>query len=69
MFADEEPRSETEGFGSDLQLIATGSKHCEVFEYAFNKTHIHMDDMGALSATKKCMTFSTDSNVQNWLRT
>ena len=52
----------------DLQLIATGNKHCEVFEFAFNKTHIHMDDMGARLAPKKRMTFSTDGNVRNWLR-
>ena len=46
----------------DLQLISTGTKHLENFEYAFNKTHAHLADMGAKLAPSKSVTFSTEKS-------
>ena len=37
----------------DLQLISTGSRHLHHFEYAFNKTHAHLEDMGATNVHKR----------------
>ena len=45
----------------DLQLISTGPRHLHNFEYAFNKTHAHLEDMGARIAPQKCYTCSTST--------
>ena len=31
----------------DLQIIATGPRRLELFEQAFDKTHEHLEDLGA----------------------
>ena len=37
----------------DLLLMATGDRSLPLFEYAYNLTHKHLDDMGAKVAPKK----------------
>ena len=53
----------------DLQLIATGPRHIETFEFAFNRSHEHLQDMGARLAPKKSVVFSTDPKVSSWMQT
>lgn len=53
----------------DLQLLSTGARHLEHFEYAFNKTREHLDDMGAKIAPLKCYTCATNSAARKWLGT
>ena len=52
----------------DLQLISTGNKHLEHFEFAFNKTHEHLFDMGARLAPNKSVIFSIEKSASNYLR-
>ena len=40
----------------DLQLMATGEHHLRLFRDAFDKTHQHLEDMGARLAPKKSIT-------------
>ena len=40
----------------DLQPFATVPRHLENFEYVFNLTHEHMEDMGANMAPSKSVT-------------
>ena len=53
----------------DLQIISTGTRHIEHFIHAFDKTHEHMEDMGARIAPQKCTTFSSETVIREWLRT
>ena len=52
----------------DLLLIATGDKSLQLFEYAYNATHKHLEDMGAKVAPKKCLTFSSSAVNRWWLK-
>ena len=52
----------------DLQIISTGTRHLEHFQYAFTKTHEHLEDMGAKVAPSKCVVFSTSPGRREWLR-
>ena len=42
----------------DLQLVSTGARHLENFQYACSKSHLHLEEMGARIAPDKCNTFS-----------
>ena len=53
----------------DIQLLATGPKHFETFEYAFSKTHTNLDDMGAQLAPTKCIVHSSDKVVSKYMQT
>ena len=53
----------------DIQLTSTGARHLHNFEYAFNNTHAHLEDMGARIARQKCYTCSTNEAARQWLRT
>ena len=52
----------------DLQLLCTGSRRLENFEFGFNETHTHLADMGAKLAPKKSIVFSSDETSRRWLR-
>ena len=52
----------------DLQIIASGTRHLELFELAFDTTHEHLEDLGANIAPKKSMTFSSEAVARKWLR-
>ena len=52
----------------DLQIISTGTRHLDHFQYAYSITHEHLDDMGAKIAPQKCFTFSSDTVSREWLR-
>ena len=39
----------------DLQIIASGTRHLELFEQAFDTTHEHLEDLGAKMAPNKSM--------------
>ena len=52
----------------DLLIIATGARHLEHIEYAFNLTHKHLHDIGAKVAPKKRLTFSSDPAARKWLK-
>ena len=52
----------------DLQLISTGTRHLENFEFAFTKTHKHLADMGAKLAAQKSLTFSSEASAREWLK-
>ena len=52
----------------DLQLISTGSRHANNFELAYNRTHLHLEEMGAKIAPQKCSTFSSGKSTREWLR-
>ena len=45
----------------DLQILATGPRHLELFEQAFDSTHEHLEDLGAKMAPNKSMTFSSEA--------
>ena len=51
----------------DLLIMATGDNSLELFEYAYNATHKHLEDMGAKVAPKKCLTFSSNVANRRWL--
>ena len=52
----------------DLQVISTGARHLDHFEYAFTKTQEHLEDMGAKVAPHKCYAFSSDRKAREWLK-
>ena len=52
----------------DLQIFATGPLHLEWFTHAFDKTHLHLQDMGARIAPSKSLTFSSNNTARQWLR-
>ena len=52
----------------DLQIIATAPKHLEHFEYAFDLTHEHLDDMGAKLEPATSVTFTSEAADRKWLR-
>ena len=52
----------------DLQILSQGGTHLKHFEYAFNKTHKHIEDMGGRLAPTKSVTFASDETSRNWLR-
>ena len=52
----------------DLQIFATGPRHLEWFTHAFDKTHLHLQDMGARIAPQKSLTFSSNNTARQWLR-
>ena len=52
----------------DLQIISTGTRHLEHFQYAFTKTHEHIADMGAKIAPHKCYVFTSEKKEREWLR-
>ena len=52
----------------DLQILSTGPNHLANFEFAFDKTHKHLSDMGAKIAPSKSITFSTCKTSANWLK-
>ena len=51
-----------------MQVISTGTRHLEHFQYAFSKTHEHLEDMGAKIAPQKCYVFSSEKPAREWLR-
>ena len=53
----------------DLQILSKGTRHLEHFTDAFDKTHEHMEAMGARIAPQKCYTCSTNATAREWLRT
>ena len=52
----------------DLQLVSTGARHLDHFQYAYSKTHLHLEEMGARIAPGKRNTFSSNNAARNWLR-
>ena len=52
----------------DLQLVGTGAKHSEKFQRASDKTHMHLEDLGARIAPDKCNAFSSNEAARRWLR-
>ena len=52
----------------DLQILSTGSRHAKHFELAYNRTHLHLEEMGARIAPQKCNSFSSDAATREWLR-
>ena len=52
----------------DLQMFATGPRHLEWFAHAFDKTHLHLMDMGARIAPQKPLAFSSNNSARQWLR-
>ena len=52
----------------DLQILSTGPNHLANFEFAFDKTHKHLEDMGAKLAPTESMTFPTCTATSNWLK-
>ena len=48
-----------------LQLISTGTNHLTNFEHAFDKTHTHLEAMGAKIAPAKPLASSTDKTASN----
>ena len=52
----------------DLLLMSTGNQSLNNFEYAYNLTHKHLEDMGAKVAPKKCTTFSSSAANRKWLK-
>ena len=52
----------------DLQILASGPRHLELFEEAFDTTREHLEDLGARIAPKKSMTFSSEPVARKWLR-
>ena len=52
----------------DLQILSTGGRHLEIFRYAYDKTHLHLQQMGAEVAPQKCNTFSSENSARQWLR-
>ena len=53
----------------DLQLMCIGTGHSEAFEFAFDATHQHLEDIGAKLAPKKSITWSSSAAVRKWLST
>ena len=53
---------------ADDLLMATGDHSLKLFEYAYNATHKHLEDMGAKVAPKTCLTFSSDTANRIWLK-
>lgn len=51
----------------DLQIIASGTRHMELFEPAFDTTHERLGDLGAKVAQKKPMVFSSEVVARKWL--
>ena len=52
----------------DLHLIATGPRHLELFEHAFDRAHKHLDAMSARLAPHKSLVYFTDGTARNCLR-
>ena len=52
----------------DLQILSQGLNHLKNFEYAFSKTHKHIEDLGGRLAPKKSITFASDESSRIWLR-
>ena len=52
----------------DLHILASGPRHLEWFTHAFDKTHLHLMDMGAKIAPHKSLTFSSDNTARQWLK-
>ena len=46
----------------DLQILSQGPNHLKNFEYAFSKTHKHIEGMGGRLAPKKSITFASDES-------
>ena len=51
----------------DLQILATGPNHLRLFQLAFDKTHEHLEAMGARIAPTKPIVFSPNKTASNWL--
>ena len=41
----------------DLQILSTGERHLNKFQHAYDKTHLHLQQMGAEVAPQKFNTF------------
>ena len=52
----------------DLQIASTRERHLSNFEFAYNRTHLHLEKMGARIAPSKCNTFSSETKSREWLR-
>ena len=52
----------------DLQIMSTGERHLRNFQFAYNRTHLHLEKMGAAIAPQKCNTFSSEGSAREWLR-
>ena len=50
----------------DHQILSIGTRHLEHVEQAFDKTHEHLEDMGARIAPQKCYTCSTNTTAREW---
>ena len=52
----------------DLQIFSSGTRRLENLAYAFDLTHKHMEDMGAMIAPTKSITAASDTTSRKWLR-
>ena len=41
----------------DLQVVARGADHLRDYTDAMDKTHLHLQDMGAKVSPQKCLSF------------
>ena len=51
----------------DLQVISVGPRHLENVVVAFDKTHTHLEAMGANVAANKSLTFASNAVSRKWL--
>ena len=51
----------------NLQVVSTGPRHLEQIVVAFDKTHAHLEAMGARIATQKSLTFSSNTVARGLL--
>ena len=52
----------------DIQTYSTGGRRLENFRYAYDRTHLHLQQMGANVAPNKCNTFSSEASARKWLK-
>ena len=52
----------------DLLLMSTGNQSLKNFEYAYNLTHKHLEDMAEKVAPTKCITYSSRPANRKWLK-
>ena len=52
----------------DLQILSQGDNHLETIEFAFTKTHKHIEDIGGRLGPKKSITFASTESSRAWLR-
>ena len=52
----------------DLQILSHGKNCAERFRRAYEQTHSHLMDMGARIQPSKCVVFSNDGAIRQWLR-